>query len=203
MIRVGGATEVEVKETQGSRRRRAERHPRRGRGRHRRRRRRGAALWPQGAREGLTGDNDDQSRGIAIVRRALRPRSARSPRTPAWKARSSSASCWKQNDTTYGFDAQKDEYRRLDRRPASSTRPRSCASRSAERGIGRRPADHHRSDDRRTPEKKAAPAACRAAAAWAAWATWTSKSGLAKPTVTRNAKAGGATLRPFAFRQFR
>ena len=43
VIRVGGATEVEVKEQQGPRRRRAPRHPRRGRGRHRSRRRHCAA----------------------------------------------------------------------------------------------------------------------------------------------------------------
>ena len=50
VIRVGGATEVEVKEQQGPRRRRAQRHQGGGRGRHRAGRRHGPALCLQGAR---------------------------------------------------------------------------------------------------------------------------------------------------------
>ncbi len=46
---------------------------------------------------------------------------------------------------------------------------------AAERGVGRRPAHHHRGDGRRAAEEERRRCRrCRAAAAWAAWAAWTS-----------------------------
>ena len=45
----------------------------------------------------------------------------------------------------------------------------------AGRGLGRFAADHHRGDDRRGPQGRSPRNAAAAAAAWAAWAAWTSK----------------------------
>jgi chaperonin GroEL len=110
VIRVGGATEVEVKERKDrvddalhATRAAVEEGIVPGGGvgaaaRHRRR-----------SEEGLKGDNDDQQAGIEIVRKALEAPAARSPRTPASTARSSSASC-SSKDENFGFDAQTGEY---------------------------------------------------------------------------------------------
>ena len=70
MIRVGGATEVEMKETQGPRRGRPARHPRGGRGRHRAGRRRRAPARQTAALERLRSDNADEQAGDRIVRKA-------------------------------------------------------------------------------------------------------------------------------------
>ena len=127
VIRVGGSTEVEVKEKKDRVDDALQRHPRGGRRRHRPRRRRRAA-----ARQGC----GRQAQGRQ--RRTCRPastsccarsrlRSVRSPRTPASKARSWSARSSRTSPQTFGFNAQTEEYVRHARRPASSTRPRSCA----------------------------------------------------------------------------
>ncbi len=58
-----------------------------------------------------------------------KPRSARSPRTPASKARSWSARSSTNKSETFGFDAQTEDYVDMVDKPASSTRPRSCAPR--------------------------------------------------------------------------
>ena len=155
---------------QGPRRRRAARHPRRGRGRHRPGRRRRAAARQEGASTRCKSDNADIQAGIEIVlARRSRRRSARSPRTPASTARSSSASCSRRTGN-FGFDAQTDEYGDLV--AAGHHRPdQGRAHRAAGRGLGRRPADHHRSDDRREAQEGSRLRRCRAAAAWAAWTT--------------------------------
>ena len=61
------------------------------------------------------------------------------------------------------------------------------AHRAAGRGLGRRPPHHHRGDDRRQAEEEARlPRRCRAAAAWAAW---TSKGPFLYATMERAASA--------------
>ena len=65
------------------------------------------------------------------------------------------------------------------------------AHRAAGRGLGRRPAGHHRGHGRRSAEEAAPRPRCRAAAAWAAWAAWTSKTipKSGKPDCVRTNKA--------------
>ena len=75
---------------QGPRRRRAARDPRRGRGRHRPRRRHRAALRDQGARGPQRAPTTTRPAASTSSARRCRRRSARSPRTPAMTARSSS-----------------------------------------------------------------------------------------------------------------
>ena len=93
VIRVGGATEVEVKEKQGPGRRRDARDPRCGRGGCRPRRRRRAALRHQGARQASPRPTRTRRSASRSSARRCSRRRGRSPRTPAPTARSSSASC--------------------------------------------------------------------------------------------------------------
>ena len=127
VIKVGAATETELKEKKHRVEDALERHPRRGRGRHRPGRWRGP-------------DQRDLRRSTASRPRATsrpastscaarwRSRCAASPRTPARTARSSSR--WsasaqeEQKNTNVGYDVIADELRRHGRAPASSTRPR-------------------------------------------------------------------------------
>ncbi len=95
---------------QGPRRRRAERDPRRGRGRHRPRRRRRAAAGRQGARQASTGDNDDQKAGIDIVRRALQAPLRQIAENAGVDGAVVVGKMREQNDVTFGFNAQTDEY---------------------------------------------------------------------------------------------
>ena len=95
----------------------------------------------------------------------------------------------------YGFDAQNGEYVQPGRQ--GHHRPdQGRARRDPERRLGRRPADHHRGDGRRAAEEEWR-RRCRAAAAWAAaWAAWTSK---VRPlTRTRRARC---KPRPFCLDQ--
>jgi hypothetical protein len=92
VIKVGGATEVEVKERKDrvddalhATRAAVEEGIVTGGGT--------ALLYATRALEGLTGANEDQTRGIDIVRRRSPPRSSRSPKTPAATAPSWRASC--------------------------------------------------------------------------------------------------------------
>lgn len=92
VIRVGGATEVEVKERKDrvddamhATRAAVEEGVVAGGGT--------ALLYASKALDALTPVNDEQRVGIDIIRRACRPRSVRSPTTPAPTARSWLASC--------------------------------------------------------------------------------------------------------------
>ena len=109
VIRVGGSTEVEVKE----------RKDRVDDALHATRAAVEEGIVPGGgvplARASLIlaklkADNDDQRFGVEIVRKAIRCRCGRSPRTPARTVRSSPARCWTRTSTTGA----------LTRRPASS-----------------------------------------------------------------------------------
>ena len=85
------------------------------------------------------------------------PRSARSPRTPAWKARSWSARCSNGRARPSATTPRTTNTATCSRR-ASSTRPRSCARRCRTPRPSP-PADHHRSGRRRSAEEERC--ACR------------------------------------------
>ena len=174
VIRVGGATEVEVKE----------RKDRVDDAMHATRAAVEEGIVPGGgvallrASEQLKKirtQNDDQKTGVEIVRKAL-----------SWPARQIAINAGEDGSVIVGKILEKEQYtygfELADRRIRQSGlqghhRPDqggSCGD--PERGLRRGSADHHRSHDRRTAEEECrqAAAACLRAAAWAAW---TSKSG--------------------------
>ncbi len=71
VIRVGGATEVEVKESKDRVDDALQRDPRRGRGRHRRPAAASLCCAPSRRWSSIKTDNDDQKTGIEIVRKAI------------------------------------------------------------------------------------------------------------------------------------
>ena len=110
VIRVGGATEIEVKERKDrvddamhATRAAVEEGVVAGR-------RRGAALCDQGARQADPGQQRPEGRHRHRPQGAAVRRRGRSPRTPAPTARSSSASCSTATTPNYGYDAQKGEF---------------------------------------------------------------------------------------------
>ena len=111
---------------QGPGRRRDPRDPRRGRGRRRPRRRRGAALRGQGARRPDARRTTTRRSASTSCAARCRRRCARSPRTPAARARSWSASCSTAR-TRITASTRSRATMSTWSRPASSTRPRSCA----------------------------------------------------------------------------
>ena len=103
-----------------------------------------------------------------------RRRRGRSPRTPACDGAVVVGKLLESNDANWGFDAQANEYGDLVA-PRHHRPDQGGAHRAAGRGLGRRPADHHRGDGGREAEEGEPDAGRRpVAAAWAAWATWTS-----------------------------
>ena len=152
MIRVGGATEIEVKESKDrvddathATRAAVEEGIVPGGG--------VALLYAAKALDGLTPENSDQRVGIDIVKRRCSRRSARSRKTPAPTARSSSASCWTANDPNRGFDAQTGEY--VDMVKAGIIDPTKVVRLGlAERRFGRRSPGHDRGDGRRKAGKE-------------------------------------------------
>ena len=110
MIKVGGASEVEVKERKDrvddalhATRAAVEEGIVPGGGT--------ALLYATKALEGLKGANDDQTRGIDIVRKALTTLVRQIARTPAMTARWSRASCSTATTRRMGFNAQTDTTR--------------------------------------------------------------------------------------------
>ena len=193
VIRVGGATEVEVKEKKdrvddalNATRAAVEEGIVPGGG---------VALLRASLSIKANGANSDQTAGIAIVRRALQ-----SPaRQIAAQRRCGSIDRRRQDPRQQVADLR---LQRPDRRVwrhdrHGHRRPgQGRAHGAAGRGLGRRPAGHHRSHDRRGSEEGKRPGACRAAAAWAEWAAWTSKL----PRATRrNFTERAAAMPPFLF----
>ena len=131
----------------------------------------GVALVRAGKKlDGLTGDNPDQTAGIAIVRKALQA-----------PLRQIAENAGVDGSVVAGkvieFERPGLRLQRPDRgirRHVQVRRDRpgqGRAHRAAGRRFGRRPAHHHRGDDRRQAGAEGpGPAACPAAA-WAAWAT--------------------------------
>ena len=110
VIRVGGATEVEVKERKDrvddamhATRAAVEEGIVAGGGV-------GPALRHQGARQAEARERRPEGRHRHRPPRACRSRCGRSPRMPASTARSSSASCMDKDDANCGYDAQSGEY---------------------------------------------------------------------------------------------
>ena len=185
VIKVGGSTEVEVKERKDrvddalhATRAAVEEGIVPGGGT--------ALLYATKALEGLKGANDDQTRGIDIIRKALQAPLRQIAQNAGFDGAVVSGNLLRENDETTRLQ-------RLDRRvrePGRRRRDRSDqgrAHRAAGCGLGRRPADHHRSDDRRAARRRQAGDADGAAAAWAAWAAWTSKS---TPTGVQSKREG-------------
>ena len=163
VIRVGGATEVEVKE----------RKDRVDDAMHATRAAVEEGILPGGgvallraikALEKVRTGNEDQKTGVDIVRKAL-----------SWPARQIAINAGEDGSVVVGKILDKrSTITASTPRPAntatwspraSSTRPRSCAG-AAGRGLGRRPADHHRGDGRRAAEEEGMPRCRRAAAEW-------------------------------------
>lgn len=127
VIRVGGSTEVEVKE----------RKDRVDDALHATRAAVEEGIVPGGgtalarastALGNLHFHNDDQRVGAEIIRKALQLRCARSPTTRAKTVRSSPARCWKATTTTTA-STPRSAITRIWWLPVSSTRPRSCGPR--------------------------------------------------------------------------
>ena len=151
VIRVGGSTEVEVKEKKDrvedamhATRAAVEEGIVAGGG--------VALLYATKALAKLEGANHDQKTGIDIVRRALQAPARQIVENAGVDGAVVVGKLLEQKDVNYGFDAQAGEYGDLvakgiiDPTKVVRTRP-------AGRGLGRRPADHHRGDGRRAPEE--------------------------------------------------
>ena len=175
VIRVGGSTEVEVKEKKD----------RVDDAMHATRAAVEEGIVPGGgvgsaARQGarsrkLKADNADVQAGINIVLKALEAPIRQIAENSGVEG---SIVVGKINDNksqTFGFNAQTEQYvDMLEGRHRRSGEGR--AHRAAGRRFGRRPADHDRGHGRRGCRRRSPLRRCRAAAAWAAWAAWTSKS---------------------------
>ena len=168
VIKVGGATEIEVKERKdrvddalNATRAAVEEGIVPGGG--------VALLRAKKAVDGLKSDNPDIQAGINIVSKALEPRSGRSRRMPVSRARSWSARYWRSraiSASTHRPRNMSTWYRR-----ASSIRPRSSGSRC------RMPPRLPRCSLRRrqwwpkSPKRRRLPP-CPREAEWVAWAAW-------------------------------
>ena len=129
VIRVGGATEVEVKEKKDrvddalhATRAAVEEGIRPGR-------RRRAAARDQGARRPQGPSNDDQKTGVEIVRRAIQWPARQIVENAGVDGSIVVGKLLEDKDYAYGYDAQNERIRRPVSSSASSTRPRSCAPR--------------------------------------------------------------------------
>ena len=151
MIRVGGATEVEVKEKKdrvddalNATRAAVEEGIVPGGG--------VALLKASKVLDGLKGDNDDQNAGIAIVRRALQAPIRQIAENAGVEGSIVVGKVLENASATFGFNAQTEEY--VDLVAGRRHRPgQGGPHRPAGRRLGRRPADHHRSRDRRSPQE--------------------------------------------------
>ncbi|MFO1126624.1 MAG: TCP-1/cpn60 chaperonin family protein [Methylocystis sp.] len=109
VIRVGGATEVEVKEKKDRRRRRPQRHPRGGRGR----RLPGGGVALLRAIKALGGvkvGNPDQQTGVDIVRKAIQAPARQIVDNAGGDGAVVVGKLLESGEYGYGFDAQKGEY---------------------------------------------------------------------------------------------
>jgi len=109
VIRVGGATEVEVKEKKdrvddalNATKAAVEEGILPGGG--------AALLYASNSLKNLTGDNDDQTAGIAIVRKAIQSPLRQIVENAGVEASIVVGKLFEQKSHTYGFDAQKEEY---------------------------------------------------------------------------------------------
>ena len=134
----------------------------------------------------LTGDNEDQTQGIAIVRRAIQYPIRMIVENAGQEASIIVGKLLEQKSNTYGFDAQSEKY--VDFIEAGIVDPTKVvrvALQNAASVAGLLITTEAMIADR--PEEEAGPRCRAAAAAWAAWATWTSNP------APRNAKGPVAT----------
>ncbi len=110
VIRVGGATEVEVKEKKDRVDDALQRHPRRGRGGHSCRAAGFRCCAPRRRSTPSRATATTSASGSISCAGRSRRRPASSSRTPVWTAQSWSASSSITKDYAYGFDAQRSEY---------------------------------------------------------------------------------------------
>ena len=174
VIRVGGATEVEVKERKDrvddamhATRAAVEEGIVAGGG--------VALLYGTQALEKLKADNDDQKVGVDIVRRALQQPVRQIAENAGVDGSVVVGKLLEEQErSNYGFDAQNGEY--IDMVKAGIIDPTKVvrsALQDAASVAGLLITTEAMIAER--PEKKSGPAAGGAPAAWAAWATWTSK----------------------------
>ena len=172
VIRVGGATETEVKEKKDrvedamhATRAAVEEGIVAGGG--------VALLYAAKTLDGLGAENDDQKHGVEIVRKALQTPTRQIAENAGVDGAVVAGKLVEKNDA-------EPRLRRAERRVRRHVQgghhrsDQGGAHRAAGRGLGRRPADHHRGDGRREAEEGNAADAGRRWRAWAAWATWTS-----------------------------
>ena len=147
VIRVGGATEVEVKEKKdrvddalNATKAAVEEGIVPGGG--------AALLYATKALNGLAGLNEDENAGIAIVKKAIQTPMRQIVENSGVEASIVVGKLLEQKSNTYGFDAQDEKYVRS-RRSRHRRSDQGGAHRAAGCGVGRRAPDHHRSDGRR------------------------------------------------------
>ncbi len=173
VIRVGGATEIEVKEKKdrvedalNATRAAVQEGIVPGGGT--------ALLRAKKAVGRISNDNSDVQAGINIVLKALEAPIRQIAENAGVEGSIVVGKILENKSETFGFDAQNEEYVDLVAKgiidPAKVVR-----TRTAGRSVSGRPAGHDRGDGCRTAEGRRLPR-CRAAAAeWAAWAEWASK----------------------------
>ncbi len=167
VIRVGGMTEVEVKERKdrvddalNATRAAVQEGIVVG----------GGVALVQGAKslDGLTGANSDQNAGIAIVRRALEAPLRQIAENAGVDGSVVAGKVRESDDLKFGFNAQTEEYGDMFKfgviDPAKVVR-----TALEDAALGCRPADHHRGDGRRQAREEGQPPAA-ACPTWAAWA---------------------------------
>ena len=191
VIKVGGASEIEVKERKDrvddalhATRAAVEEGIVPGGGT--------ALLYATKALEGLKGDNDDQTRGIDIVRKALQSPLRQIAENAGHDGAVVAGKLLDGNDPSMGFNAQTEDYENLVQAGViDPTKVVRAALQDAASVAGLLITTEAAISE--LPEDKPA-MADGAAAAWAAWAEWTSKSDRSIRLIGR---AGGAIRRPF------
>jgi chaperonin GroEL len=191
VIKVGGATEVEVKERKDrvddalhATRAAVEEGIVTGGGT--------ALLYATRALEGLTGANEDQTRGIDIVRKAITAPVKQIAENAGNDGAVVAGKLLDQTDEGIGFNAATDVYENLKAAGViDPTKVVRTALQDAASVAGLLITTEAAISEK--PEDKPAPPACPAA--WAAWAAWTSKSG--QPSNTKGAVR--ETGRPFSW----
>ena len=189
VIRVGGATEVEVKEKKdrvddalNATRAAVEEGIVPGGG--------VALLKASKVLDGLTGENDDQNAGIAIVRRALQAPIRQIVENAGVEGSIVVGKVLENASPTFGFNAQTEEYVDLVQAgvidPAKVVR---TALQDAASVAGLLITTEAAIAEAPKKDAAAAAAACPAAA-WAAWATWTSKVHARQQSSVRTLRRG-------------
>ena len=112
-----------------------------------------ALLYASSALDGVEGGNEDQTRGVDIVRKSLTSLVRQIAANAGHDGAVVSGKLLDQKDTSYGFNAATDTYEDLVK--AGVIDPTKVVRTAlAECGLGRRPADHHRSCNHRQARRQ-------------------------------------------------